>query len=180
MPTSLAAEAAQIQRKLHQTIKRVSDDFQGRWHFNTCIAAIMELVNELYAVEGRVAAGDSPAKAVPASRCWLKSSALWRCCSRPSLRTWPTNSGKCWERREVCCEPRGRSTIPLWPKKTKSKSRCRSTANCAAALLCLRMRRRDVVRERALSDAKIKAMLDGKQIVKVIVVPAKLVNIVVR
>ncbi len=38
-----------VQRKLHQTIKRVSDDFQGRWHFNTCIAAIMELVNELYA-----------------------------------------------------------------------------------------------------------------------------------
>ena len=37
-----------------------------------------------------------------------------------------------------------------------------------------------VVRERALSEAKIKAMLDGKQIVKVIVVPAKLVNIVIR
>ena len=42
-------EARAIQRKLHQTIKRVSDDFQGRWHFNTCIAAIMELVNALYA-----------------------------------------------------------------------------------------------------------------------------------
>ena len=40
---------ASVQRKLHQTIKRVSDDFQGRWHFNTCVAAIMELVNELYA-----------------------------------------------------------------------------------------------------------------------------------
>ena len=40
-----------IQRKMHQTIKRVTDDFQGRWHFNTCISAIMELVNELYAVE---------------------------------------------------------------------------------------------------------------------------------
>ncbi len=53
---ALAAEfgspqARSLQRKLHQTIKRVSDDFQGRWHFNTCIAAIMELVNELYALE---------------------------------------------------------------------------------------------------------------------------------
>ena len=55
--------ARAIQRKLHQTIKRVSDDFQGRWHFNTCIAAIMELVNELYAVS--VGAGDSPAAVVP-------------------------------------------------------------------------------------------------------------------
>src|SRR5579872_1901292 len=36
--TSLSPEARAIQRKLHQTIKRVSDDFQGRWHFNTCIS----------------------------------------------------------------------------------------------------------------------------------------------
>jgi leucyl-tRNA synthetase len=47
------AETRRIQRKLHQTIKRVTDDFQGRWHFNTCIAAIMELVNELYSVEDK-------------------------------------------------------------------------------------------------------------------------------
>ena len=56
-----------IQRKLHQTIKRVSDDFQGRWHFNTCIAAIMELVNELYVAEERVARAPSPAEAMPES-----------------------------------------------------------------------------------------------------------------
>src|SRR5438270_774837 len=53
--TSLSPESRSIQRKLHQTIKRVTDDFQGRWHFNTCIAAIMEFVNELYAAEGSVA-----------------------------------------------------------------------------------------------------------------------------
>ncbi len=45
-----------IQRKLHQTIKRVSDDFQGRWHFNTCISAIMELVNALYSMKNYGAA----------------------------------------------------------------------------------------------------------------------------
>jgi len=38
----------------------------------------------------------------------------------------------------------------------------------------------DVVRERALAEAKIKATLNGKHMVKVIVVPGKLVNIVVR
>jgi leucyl-tRNA synthetase len=42
----LTGSARSLQRKLHQTIKRVSDDFQGRWHFNTCISAIMELVND--------------------------------------------------------------------------------------------------------------------------------------
>jgi leucyl-tRNA synthetase len=38
----------------------------------------------------------------------------------------------------------------------------------------------DVMRERALADEKVKAAIEGKQIVKVIVVPGKLVNIVVR
>ena len=57
----LSTEARAIQRKLHQTIKRVSDDFQGRWHFNTCISAIMELVNALYAAEGAIAKGTVPA-----------------------------------------------------------------------------------------------------------------------
>src|SRR5438067_6405109 len=50
-----------LERKLHQTIKRVTQDFAGRWHFNTSIAAIMELVNELYAREPEIAAGHIPA-----------------------------------------------------------------------------------------------------------------------
>ena len=57
----LTPEARAIQRKLHQTIKRVSDDFQGRWHFNTCISAIMELVNVLYGAEEAIAKGAVPA-----------------------------------------------------------------------------------------------------------------------
>jgi len=36
-------------RKAHQTLRRITVDFEGRWHFNTSIAALMELVNELYA-----------------------------------------------------------------------------------------------------------------------------------
>ena len=40
-----------VLRKLHQTIRKITDDFESRWHFNTSIAAIMELVNELYANE---------------------------------------------------------------------------------------------------------------------------------
>jgi len=46
LPAHLNDSARRLQRKLHQTIKRVTDDFQGRWHFNTCIAAIMELLND--------------------------------------------------------------------------------------------------------------------------------------
>ncbi len=51
----------QLLRKLHQTIGKITLDFEGRWHFNTCVAAIMELVNELQAADAQLAAGDVPA-----------------------------------------------------------------------------------------------------------------------
>jgi leucyl-tRNA synthetase len=44
-------------RKLHQTIQKVTSDFETRWHFNTSIASIMELVNELYALEAELSGG---------------------------------------------------------------------------------------------------------------------------
>ena len=44
-----------VLRKLHQTLRKVTEDFETRWHFNTSIAGIMELVNELYAHEGEPA-----------------------------------------------------------------------------------------------------------------------------
>src|SRR5207302_1741219 len=47
----LSPSARQVQRKLHQMLKRITEDFGGRWHFNTSIAATMEFVNALYAYE---------------------------------------------------------------------------------------------------------------------------------
>jgi len=38
-------------RKAHQTLQRVTSDFETRWHFNSAIALIMELTNEIYACE---------------------------------------------------------------------------------------------------------------------------------
>src|SRR6202000_1624198 len=61
---SLQPEARAIQRKLHQTIKRVSNDFEGRWHFNTCISAVMELINEMHGSEEAIVAGSCPAAVV--------------------------------------------------------------------------------------------------------------------
>jgi leucyl-tRNA synthetase len=67
VPAELPPQARAVQRKLHQTIKRVSDDFQGRWHFNTCISAIMELVNTLYAYEESVASDRVARALLPAN-----------------------------------------------------------------------------------------------------------------
>ena len=38
-------------RKTHQTLRRVTQDFESRWHFNSAIALLMELTNEIYAQE---------------------------------------------------------------------------------------------------------------------------------
>jgi leucyl-tRNA synthetase len=50
------ASDRKVLRKLHQCLAKVTEDFETRWHFNTCIASIMELVNVLYAEEGNISA----------------------------------------------------------------------------------------------------------------------------
>ena len=50
-------------RKLHQTIQRITDDFQGRWHFNTSVAAMMELLNACMVKQELFAANSSAPKA---------------------------------------------------------------------------------------------------------------------
>ena len=179
LPENLDPLARGLQRKLHQTIKRVSDDFQGRWHFNTSIAAIMKLVNELYALETRVAAGDSPAKAVPVPLLAdiQRTLALLLAPFAPYL------AHELWE----MLGEKGSLLRAPWPKydpvlakeeeielpvQVNGKLRSRIVVPADAA--------DELVRERALSDEKIGSMIAGKQIVKVIVVPGKLVNIVVR
>ena len=182
LPEILDPSARGLQRKLHQTIKRVSDDFQGRWHFNTSIAAIMELVNELYALETRVenvAAGDSPAKAVPVSLLAdiQRTLALLLAPFAPYLahELWEMVGEKGsllrapWPKYDPALAKEEEIELPV---QVNGKLRSRIVVPADAA--------DDLVRERALADEKIVTMIAGKQIVKVITVPGKLVNIVVR
>jgi leucyl-tRNA synthetase len=182
LPENLDPSARGLQRKLHQTIKRVSDDFQGRWHFNTSIAAIMELVNELYAFETRVenvAAGDSPAKAVPVSLLAdiQRTLALLLAPFAPYLahELWEMLGEKGsllrapWPEYDPALAKEEEIELPV---QVNGKLRSRIVVPADAA--------DDLVRERALADEKIVTLIAGKQIVKVIVVTGKLVNIVVR
>src|SRR5436305_2071470 len=59
-----SAAGQALLRKLHQTIAKITQDFSGRWHFNTCIAAIMELVNTIVDHEAAMDAGEVPADTV--------------------------------------------------------------------------------------------------------------------
>ncbi|HET9400133.1 MAG TPA: leucine--tRNA ligase [Candidatus Acidoferrales bacterium] len=49
--SSLKEKERALLRKTHQTLRRVSHDFETRWHFNSAIALTMELVNEIHAAE---------------------------------------------------------------------------------------------------------------------------------
>src|SRR5579863_8546858 len=175
----LPPEAHQIQRKLHQTIKRVSDDFQGRWHFNTSIAAIMELVNELYAAEERVARAPSPAEAVPRELLFdaQRSLVLLLAPFAPHL------AHELWE----MLGEKGSLLRAPWPKYDPALAKedeieipVQINGKLRGLIVVPVDSSQEVIQERALADQKIKAATADKQLVKVIVVPGKLINIVVR
>ncbi len=170
----LLPEARAIQRKLHQTIKRVSTDFQGRWHFNTCIAAIMELVNEIYGAEEAIASGRVPAALVAEVQ---RSIALLLAPMAPYLahELWEMAGEKSnllkapWPKYDPALAAEDEIEIPV---QVNGKLRGLVVVPASAS--------EDQIKQAALADEKVRTALAAKQVVKVIVVPKKLVNIVVR
>ena len=171
---SLQPEARAVQRKLHQTIKRVTDDFQGRWHFNTCISAIMELVNELYAAEAAIADGRVHGSLVAEVQ---RSIALLLAPMAPYLahELWEMTGEKgnllkaAWPKYDSALAALDEIEIPV---QVNGKLRGKVVVSATAS--------DDQVKQAALADEKVQAAVAGKQVVKVIVVPGKLVNLVVR
>jgi len=171
---SLRPQARAIQRKLHQTIKRVSDDFQGRWHFNTCIAAIMELVNEIYGAEETCAAGGIPASLILEVQ---RNIALLLAPMAPYLahELWEMTGEKSnllkvpWPKYDPALAAEEEIEIPV-----QVNGKLRSVVIVPASATD------DQIKQAALASEKVRAAIAGKQIVNVIVVPKKLVNIVVK
>jgi leucyl-tRNA synthetase len=170
----LSPAARAIQRKLHQTIKRVSTDFQGRWHFNTCIAAIMELVNEVYGAEDARVAGEIPPSLIAEVQCNI---ALLLAPMAPYLahELWEmarqaTNLLKApWPKYDPALAAEDEIEIPV---QVNGKLRGLVVVSAAAT--------NEQIEQAALANEKVNAAIAGKQVVKVIVVPKKLVNIVIR
>ena len=170
VPADLSPEARAIQRKLHQTIKRVTNDFQGRWHFNTSIAAVMELVNELYAAEDKQLPisllADVQRKVVLllAPLAPYLAHELWEMLGEKSnllKEAWPKFDPELAKEDEI--------EIPV-QVNGKLRGKVVVAAGTSQA---------EVV-EKALADEKVQSYLVGKQMVKQIYVPGKLVSIVVR
>jgi len=172
--TSLPPAARAIQRKLHQTIKRVSDEYQGRWHFNTCISAIMELVNVLYGAEEAIAQNEVPALFLAdvqrnlvlllAPFAPYLAHELWEMLGEKQnllKAPWPKFDAELAKEEEL--------EIPV---QVNGKLRSRVIVPADAT--------EETVLARALANEKVQALIAGRQIVKKIYVPGKLVNIVVR
>jgi len=172
----LSPAARRIQRKLHQTIKRITDDFGGRWHFNTSIAAVMELVNELYAYEDGINRGEQaapPELMADVQRDLVLMLApfapylaheLWEMLGQTSelLRApWPKYDPELAKEEEV--------EIAV---QVNGKIKARITVPADTD--------EDAVRSLALADEKVKSAIEAREVAKILVVKGRLVNIVVR
>jgi leucyl-tRNA synthetase len=156
-------------RKLHQTIRKVTEDFDNRWHFNTSIAALMELINTLYEEEAGLS-GEALKRILPDLTLMLGPFApytaeeLWEQLGRtgPVFRQrWPSYDRELAKEEaadvvlQVNGKVRGRMSVPFGTPAEE-------------------------LEKLALDHPKVQPSIAGKNVVKVIVVPDKLVNIVVR
>ncbi len=166
------ADAKKLYIKANQTIKKVTDDVETSFHFNTAISAVMELVNSMYSVD--LGSDDQEMKKVIcfsienillllspivphfAEELWEKTG------RKPSVidQSWPGYREDSLKTDDI-----------LIVVQVNGKLRSKFTTNTAAD--------DDSIKETALLDPAVQKYIAGKKIKKVIVVKKKLVNIVV-
>jgi leucyl-tRNA synthetase len=161
-------------RKLHQTIAKITLDFEGRWHFNTCVAAIMELVNDLQSADAQLAAGEVPA---PVVHELLRSLALLLAPFAPYL------AAELWEELgeedAILRAPWPQSDTEL-AKEDELEIPVQINGKLVTVVRVAADATPKAIENAALGDEKVRSRTAGKNVAKVIVVPGKLVNLVVR
>ncbi len=173
VPSTLTPVAQGLRRKTHQTIERVTHDIEERLHLNTAVAALQELANELQRVEEEVAVGDS------------------RFALREALETLivlmnpfvPHVSEELWEQLGHT----GGLVDQAWPVADPIVARedlielaVQVNGKVRGHVLLAREAPEDEVRRAALAEARVAEQLKGKEVVKVVVVPGRLVSVVAR
>ena len=173
-PKELSPTLRELRRQIHRTIKKVTDDIEGRFHFNTAIAAVMELFNALSLAGKDESVWQDGTPLIKGGVETLvvllypfvphMASELWESLGhRNSLEEirWPGYSEEALEEErwlivvQVDGRVRGRITVPA------------DASN-------------EFIEAEALADPKVKGFLHGKEIQRVIQVPRRLVNIVLE
>ena len=171
-PDQLEGDSRALFKKNHETIKKVTRDIEDRFHFNTAISAVMELVNTMYGIDS---ADKNPQK-IEVMRLSMESVALllspivphfaeelWAAIGFDTsilLASWPSYREDALVKDELLI-------VVQVNGKLRSKFYVDADEDD------------DAVKEKALSDERVLKFIDGKPIKKIIVVKGKLVNIVV-
>lgn len=170
---NLNEEDKELRRVLHTSIKKVTDDIEQRFNFNTAISSMMELVNALYAYKDKAAVVNS-------GLIFEAVSALLRLLA-PFV---PHITEELWNKTIDANMPIHKATWPTYDEEAmkvatvevllqingKGKDRIIVPSEATKADL----------EKFALADSNIKEIIGDKQIVKIIAVPGRLVNIVVK
>ena len=172
--SNLSTELKKLRIELHRTIKLVTHDIEERMQYNTAIARMMELTNAMYAVadselsstEGKKVFSEIVDKFLPILNPFVPHFAeeLWSIFGKKTLladEKWPEYIEELTIRDEI-------EIVFQINGKIKSK------ANVSSDIT------EEEMKKLAHLDAKMAEILSGKQIIKEIVVPGKLVNIVVK
>ncbi|MBD8975108.1 leucine--tRNA ligase [Veillonella magna] len=168
----LTKDETALRRELHRAIKKVTEDLDGRFNFNTAISTIMELVNAMYQYKDGhdTVQGDLAEELVQKLLLLLApftphiTEELWHECGYEGSvhqQVWPTYEEKALavDEVEIAVQVNG-----------KVRDKLTVAVNMDKAAL----------EEQAKALPRVQEFIDGKNVVKVIVVPNKIVNIVVK
>ncbi|MBM7855691.1 leucyl-tRNA synthetase [Desulfohalotomaculum tongense] len=177
-PVQNAAKLVGVHRELrritHQTIKKVSEDIEKRFNFNTAISAIMELVNAVYTYRDKVPQAERNSsvlrEALESAVLLLAPFAphiteeLWQALGyRESVhrQAWPNYDEAALVENEV--------TIVV---QINGKVRDRVLLPADTGV--------EDMKKYVMEQPKVRQLISGKEVIKVIAVPGKLVNVVVK
>ena len=169
-----SCEERRLLLKTHQTLRHVSEDMEGRWHYNTDIAMLMDFVNEISDLDPAIAASKVQPSCLKMSLEVLTlmlslfaphvAEELWEALGHgePALKTpWPKFNAELAQEDEL--------EIPI-QINGKLRGRIRVTRDAD---------KEEVIRL-AQAEEKAAQYLNGKAVIKTVYVPQKLVSFVVK
>ena len=171
--SAVKGDARELLAKAHWAIDKVSRDFERGFQFNTAIAAVMELVNEAYRLKDGLY-GEPDGDAAVRFATTTAASLIFPFAPHLGADVWERlEGGRLWEIPWPLADPDllTSDTVTLVVQVNgKLRDRVEAAADASEVeLLAL-----------ARESEKVRQYLDGKDVVKEIVVPGKLVNLVVR
>ena len=171
--SNLNEEDKELRRVLHTSIKKVTDDIEQRFNFNTAISSMMELVNALYAYKDKAAVVNS-------GLIFETISALLRLLA-PFV---PHITEELWNKTIDANMPIHKASWPTYDEEAMKVATVevllQINGKGKGRIIVPSEATKEDLEKFALADNNIKDIIGDKQIVKIIAVPGRLVNIVIK